>query len=423
MGASLVLRPSRLAVEPGVETTLEAVVRNLGTVVDQFTISVVGEAGEWAEALPADVSLFPNAEETVRVTFRPPRSSQVQAGEVPFGVRVSSREDPEGSTVEEGVIDVGRFFDVGAELVPQASQGRKRGKHDVAVDNRGNSRLPITLQAFDENDFLRFELNPPELETAPGTAGFSKLRVKARKGFWTGPVKTHPFRVVASSNGQVDPQLVPGTFLQRPRIPRWLPRAIVALLALAALGVLAWFLLLKPTVESAAKDAVEEPLAAQAAAQRAKDAAQDKQLSDQAKAIEGVTGSPLPPQPSPAPVADVGLGDPIDGRLFTSRLQGQGAGPNNSQNSYVVPAGATVSLTDLVIGNAEADSGVVTIQRNTSPLLQLRLENFRDLDYHFVSPIVFRAGDRLRLSVICENEGASDPCTPSLYFSGFSKTS
>jgi hypothetical protein len=304
---------------------------------------------------------------------------------------------------------------LGAELVPSASQGRKRGKHDVAVDNRGNARLPVSLQAFDEEDFLRFELDPPQLDTSPGTAGFSKLRVKARKGFWLGPVQTHPFQLVATSDGQVEPKTVAGTFLQKPRIPRWLPRALVALLAIGILGALAWFLLLKPTVESAAKDAVEDPLAAQSA----KNAAQDQQLAQQGSAIEGLTGTPLPPPPTP--VVEEGLGDPFDGRLFTSRLKGQGAGPNNAQNSLLVPDGVTISLTDLVIGNPDGDSGLVTIQRNTATLLQLRLENFRDLDYHFVAPIVFRAGDRLRLSVVCENAGPTDPCTPALYFSGFRK--
>lgn len=44
--------------------------------------------------------------------------------------------------------------------------------------------------------------------------------------------------------------------------------------------------------------------------------------------------------------------------------------------------------------------------------------SFRDLDYHFVSPVVFLEGQNVVLSVACENEG-STACESSAYFSGF----
>ena len=53
----------------------------------------------------------------MNVRFAPPRSADVVAGQVPFGVRVFSSEDPSGSVVEEGVIDVAPFVDVTAEMV------------------------------------------------------------------------------------------------------------------------------------------------------------------------------------------------------------------------------------------------------------------------------------------------------------------
>jgi hypothetical protein len=53
----------------------------------------------------------------------------------------------------------------------------------------------------------------------------------------------------------------------------------------------------------------------------------------------------------------------------------------------------------------------------------VRLENFRDLDYHFVSPLVVAGGQILTLKVECQNEppAAPDSCTPALYYSGFSR--
>ena len=54
--------------------------------------------------------------------------------------------------------------------------------------------------------------------------------------------------------------------------------------------------------------------------------------------------------------------------------------------------------------------------RNGQPLLRLRLENFRDLDFHFVTPVVVAAGQTLNLSLACTGSAA---CDPALYYSGY----
>jgi hypothetical protein len=43
------------------------------------------------------------------------------------------------------------------------------------------------------------------------------------------------------------------------------------------------------------------------------------------------------------------------------------------------------------------------------------MANFRDLDYHFVSPIVFTSGQKLQVTA----DGCTAQCTPGLYFSGY----
>jgi hypothetical protein len=54
-------------------------------------------------------------------------------------------------------------------------------------------------------------------------------------------------------------------------------------------------------------------------------------------------------------------------------------------------------------------------------IASLRLENYRDLDFHFVTPIVVKAGQKLTFTATCTTGGSgpSSPCTPSVYFSGF----
>ena len=45
------------------------------------------------------------------------------------------------------------------------------------------------------------------------------------------------------------------------------------------------------------------------------------------------------------------------------------------------------------------------VLRNDVPLMRLRLENFRDYDLHFVTPIVIGPTDTLNLSLACEVTG------------------
>jgi hypothetical protein len=62
-------------------------------------------------------------------------------------------------------------------------------------------------------------------------------------------------------------------------------------------------------------------------------------------------------------------------------------------------------LTDLVLSNPQGDFGRVTVRINGGPAFDVALENFRDLDYHFVSPIVARGGTAIELQLDCRKPG------------------
>ena len=71
------------------------------------------------------------------------------------------------------------------------------------------------------------------------------------------------------------------------------------------------------------------------------------------------------------------------------------------------------------------DFGRVEVLLNERVLFDMALENFRDIDYHFVSPIEARAGDDLIMRVRCREPGAPpgqgngpETCDTSMYFGG-----
>jgi hypothetical protein len=417
VGASVTLTAPAVAVEPGSEATLEFKLRNTGSVVDEFTLGILGDAAGWAAVVPPTISLFPGAEETGRIVFRPPRSASVPAGAMPFGLHAVSREDAAGSAVEEGTVQVGPFMDPFAELVPRTSRGSRSASHDLAVDNRGNVRLNAEVEAADADRLLEFDVNPPGVVVEPGMASFAKVKVKPTKRFWRGSPKTRPFQLVVRSEGAT-PVTLDGALLQEAILPPWFARAVMALIALLIVLIILWLFVLKPSIQTAASEAVASPLGDLRS--DVNKALEDAGLPTMGPGEGGGAPSPSPSAassggtgtggsgaaPTPAPTAGgpfiPGLGNPVDGRL------------NQATQKFVPPG--TLFLTDLVFSNPNGREGAIVLTRDGDPLYELRLENFRDLDFHFVTPVVVPAGHELALSLACTG-GAE--CDPSVLYSGY----
>jgi hypothetical protein len=388
-----------LEIVPGTEAILDVVVRNSGRVVDEFTIHVLGEAAGWAEVGPAQIRLMPGEEAIAQVVFRPPRVSSTAPRTIPIGIHVESREDGTGGIVEEGTLTVAPFSETAAELIPTTSHGRRRAVHELALDNRGNVGVSADARLLGADGELTATIRPPVLSAAPGNASFGRLVVRPHKTFWRGPARRVPFRLSVQADGQA-PIILDGAMVQEALLPRWAPAVAVAAVALLLAGALVWALALRPAIRSAARDAaqsaVAQPLAAQTQATD-RQAQQIKQLQQQA------AGAAPPPTASPAAPA----GDQVDGRL------------TGAAGVVHVKDGQTLAVTDVVFENPNGDKGLVRLQRvgagggPTTDLMVLKLDNFRDIDYHFVTPILVGPRQALQLNLPA-GSGASVYYTGSL---------
>ena len=416
MGATTSVPADRLTVTPGDEARTEITVRNSGRVVDAYRFEPLGPLAPWMRLEPESLALMPDGEDTVTVTFAPPRTAQLTAGELAWAVRVVPREDAEGATVEEGVLEVAPFSEVAAELRPRTSRarGRRSGKHELAVDNLGNTPVEVYLAGGDAEHALDVLLVPDHLVLEPGSAAVVAVRPRARERFWRGQPVTHPFQVVTEPGGQ-PPIVVDGALLQEPVLPAWLLKALLLAAILAALALALWLAVLKPSIEDTARAiATEEAEAAtadEAAAREASDAAAaddaaaaQEETDAQLGALDDALGKPL----KKAPVTDP-LGVPVTHRLATT--------PDEQAPVVVLDTKRTVSVTDLLLQNPAGDSGTVTVLRGDEVVYEARLENFRDLDLHLVAPIVVDKGTELGLSVGCTNpdpagKAKAADCTP-----------
>ncbi len=213
MAATLNILTPVVTAQPGSESIVEVVVRNTGTVVDQFAVNLVGDASAWARPVPAVLSLFPGAEQTVEIHFTPPRTSAVTAGLIPYGVRVSSQEDPESSIVEEGSVQITGFSAVQARLVPRTSEGKSKAVHRIEITNTGNAPVHVEIHAEDPDELLVFDSDPDNLDVAPGATATGVLKVAARKKNPTKGQRRLPFTVYIEPGGA--PVTVEGAFEQK----------------------------------------------------------------------------------------------------------------------------------------------------------------------------------------------------------------
>lgn len=437
MSLTASLDESSVSAAPGEETALALQVLNSGRTVEEYRFEVVGACAAWSAVEPSVLSLYPGDSGTVSLMLRPPRDSTVPAGETPFGIRVVPTSEESATVVPEGRVTVLPYTETTAELVPRSSHGALSGRHRLAVDNRGNTPVTVRLGARPGTELARVVFAAPELRIEPGRAEFGKLRVRPAKRMWRGTPVTHPFQVFATPQAAEDqeplePVLLDGSYQQEPILPAWLPRALVvaAVILIALVGL--WYALLRPAVKSAAREAVT-PDAVRSAVEADKSASPDEESSDgggpagadsaggdSAGSGDGTPGSSE--SPSPGSSADAAATAPTSAQVRVSDSVGGGA---NTGTALRVPAGRTFELTDIVVQNPQGDAGTVVVSAGPETrVLSLGLENFRDSDYHFVTPILVPGGGTVTMTIDCRRVGrpvgapAPARCTESLFLGG-----
>src|SRR3954451_2022640 len=141
MAGHVVIEESSVSVVPGSTATCTIRVRNTGVVVDSFSLTVLGQPAAWTTVVPAALSLFPGSDGTIELHFAPPRTASVGSGGLPFGVRVVGSQDPDNPVVEEGEVNLLPVIDVAAKLPPRTSKTKRKSRHEIVVDNKGNGPI------------------------------------------------------------------------------------------------------------------------------------------------------------------------------------------------------------------------------------------------------------------------------------------
>jgi hypothetical protein len=247
MSTTASLDPSRSVLEAGREGTATLFVRNDSDIVEEYSFQEVGDTAEWTRIDPPQITVYPGQSATAVVTFKPPRSSAVPAGENPYGIHVQPAKRAENATVPEGVLEVLPFYDTVAELAPQTAKGKGAEQYRISVANRGNAPVAVALAGKSTSEGLELGLAQERQTVGPGTTWISQLRAQPTERLWRGTPVAYPFTVLAMP--AEGPQIaLAGTQYQEPILPGWLPKALLAVLALVVITV-AGFLLRPAAVQ------------------------------------------------------------------------------------------------------------------------------------------------------------------------------
>jgi hypothetical protein len=176
--------------------------------------------------------------------------------------------------------------------------------------------------------------------------------------------------------------------------------------------VILYFAVLRPTVNSLVQQQTASVVRqAQSAAAVAKQAAQTAVNAPAVKANGGASSAAAGGGGASGP-------NPLGGNPFAGRLSADAPLLNAPAGPDATGKDNGVTLTDLVFENPDGNSGVIQLKRGSAVLLNLRLENFRDLDFHFVTPI--QAVNGQTISMVCSPD-TGQKCTASVYYSGYKK--
>ena len=388
-----------VVVAPGDTETTSLTVRNDSEIVEAYTFEVIGPCAPWTEVEPERLSLYPGTSGTVAVRLSPPRSPEVRAGELPLAVRVLPAERPELATVPETTVTVAPYGQLDAVLEPQRRRTWWRGgRFAVRLGNRGNTPINVALDAADAGEELRYRGIAASTTLAPGEEAEAPLRVRRTKPMWFGKSVSTPFKVVATPTS--DPQLdqgvkeLDGELVQMAVLPRWL----LALLALLLALLVFWFTLVRPAVNSAAKQAADDAVQQQV---------QSGQLAPGPSATNAPKGSQETGGGQPSSGGDPGPGVSSGGAglQHSATIEVNTAGGGHNTQSYTVPPKKVFFVTDLVLANFQGDVGVLTVSFGPQTITTIALETFRNQDYHWVTPIEVPAGATVSADVTCDTPG------------------
>ena len=391
-----------VALAPGSTLVLPLTIHNLGDETESFTVVPAGLTASWTTITPGNLTLFGGSQEVVEVTIAPPALPSTTAGPTSIAIRIIPLGDSDDAVVAETTLMVTQFDDCRIVALQPIQRARHRATFEFMVENHGNTVASCRLHLVDPSERVDGDFDPPAVGVGPGSATLVRLKARAQRSLRR-TSRTLDFEVEAARQGH-DPVVSPMSLVQSPTIPGAMIARIAAVVALLAASMLAWFAVVKPTIEDAAADQVDSRL--------------DELATTENDAIDAPGGPQVTAPSSTVPGAE---SPGTEGEPSFIRFEVAAPLTQTADESTTLPDTGVFDLTDLRIENPFDDRGVATLLVNTEPIFVWSLENVRGVWFEpRITPIPLDPGDNVTFSVRCDEIGdaSRSTCTTALNMGG-----
>ncbi len=178
---SLVLGDTRLHAAPGEEAATTVIIRNRGRGGEDRELELLGPAADWGRIIPHTIALPTAGEAQARIAFVPPAAPPAPASEIPFAVRCFSRNDPERSTVVEGVLTVDPVTRLDFDVQPALVRARWSSRHVIDVENNGNAVADLRAVLVSPAWELAFAVSPAVVRVLPNSRESVLFKARTRR--------------------------------------------------------------------------------------------------------------------------------------------------------------------------------------------------------------------------------------------------
>ena len=161
-----------IGVAPGGSVLLYALVRNQSGIVNNYDMSVAGLPEGWWEITPGTVYLVPfgaaggSYEQEIEVRLAPPRTAEAQARE--WEIAVVARSRAHGTEVRSAAttLEIAPYSELETAISPERRSGRIEASFALALTNRANAPVDVTLSGVNAEQSLGFAFREPYVPPA-----------------------------------------------------------------------------------------------------------------------------------------------------------------------------------------------------------------------------------------------------------------
>jgi serine/threonine protein kinase len=235
---SIYLDTNQVSVEPGQSTNIFIGLRNQGSSVDSFIISVTGVSPTWVSTPARPISLVPGEQKQASITINPPRNPQSRAGRYPLSIDVNSQKFPSDFVETNLTLTVTAFSQFSSDLSPDRLRFGQTG--NLSIQNQGNATETFSVSWLDPSRELVFTPANPRLKVPEGEEVIAEFRVDPRQRPLFGGERSYNITAQVSHHSG-GTQTHNAEIAGRALIPAWiLPVFVIACLALSAIGYFAY---------------------------------------------------------------------------------------------------------------------------------------------------------------------------------------